>query len=315
VAGNLVVAAASIGAVAVAMIALGGPAGAADRARDAFVASSPPLIEGDLNERLFSLSGTGRPELWRVAWNVAREQPIVGAGAGTFEIAWLRDRPDVTQVRDAHNLYLETMAELGATGLLLLVVTLVVPLAAAWRRRDNPFVPAAGGAYAAYLAHAAADWDWELVGVSLVAFLCAASVLLAAGSRSFTLGWRVRGAALALILGLAGFALVSLVGNRALAESRERFAEGAFRESLVNGRRAERLLPWSAEPLGVVGAAEFRSGARERGRRTLRRAVARDPSDWLAWYRLALASRGRERAAAFERARRLNPLEPLLDAR
>jgi hypothetical protein len=312
--GNIVLAAAAVGAAAVVLVALGGPAAAAGRARDAFVAA-PPVVERDLNDRLFSLSGTGRSLGWRVAWDVAQEHPLVGAGAGTFEVAWLRDRPETIDIRDAHNLYLEVLAELGAVGLLVLVVTLALPLAAAWRGRSRGVVPAATGAYAAYAVHAAVDWDWELVGVTLVALLCAASLLLAVPGRSWRLGLGVRGGALAVTLALAAFALVSLVGNRALTHGRDHLAEGDVPAALEDARLAERLLPWSAEPLGVLGAAEFRSGDEERARRTLRRAVVRDPSDWLVWYRLALATEGGQRANALARARRLNPHEPLLRGR
>ena len=81
------------------------------------------------------------------------------------------------QVRDVHNLYLETLAEQGPIGLALLVAMLGIPLVGAWRARRIPIVPAAFGAYVAYLAHASIDWDWELTAVTIAALACGIACL------------------------------------------------------------------------------------------------------------------------------------------
>ena len=47
------------------------------------------------------------------------------------------------------------------------------------RLRRAPLVATATGAYVAWLVHAAYDWDWELPGVTIVAFLCAGCALAA----------------------------------------------------------------------------------------------------------------------------------------
>ena len=41
-------------------------------------------------------------------------------------------------------------------------------------------MPVACAAYAVYLVHAIADWDWELAGVTLAALFCGMACLLAA---------------------------------------------------------------------------------------------------------------------------------------
>lgn len=115
-----------------------------------------------------------RPEYWRVAWHEAKANPVLGSGAGTFELWWADERPVDVDVRDAHSLYIEALAEQGPVGLLLLLVALGVPLVAAWRRRDVPLVPVATAAYAAFLVHAAVDWDWEMPAVTLAALIAAA---------------------------------------------------------------------------------------------------------------------------------------------
>ena len=164
------------GLVAV-FVQYGSPVSITERAAHSFTAS-PPKQVGDLNQRLFNFSGNGRWTLWQVAWQQARAHPMLGDGAGSFEQYWNQHRPLASEVQDAHSLYLETLAELGPVGLVLLAVLLGVPLAAAVRARRHPLVPAAAAALTAYGVHAAADWDWELAGVTLAAILLGAACVL-----------------------------------------------------------------------------------------------------------------------------------------
>jgi predicted Zn-dependent protease len=115
-----------------------------------------------------------------------------------------------------------------------------------------------------------------------------------------------------VILSLSAFAMASLVGHQAIERGRDRLAAGAYQDALTDARLAERLLPWSAEPPAIVGAAELRLGSLEAGRAALRRSAAKDPADWVSWYRLAVGSSGVERQRALARARTLNPREQLL---
>ena len=55
----------------------------------------------------------GRLDIWESALEDARAHPVLGSGAGTFERWWLEHRDVAHKVRDAHSLYLETLAELG----------------------------------------------------------------------------------------------------------------------------------------------------------------------------------------------------------
>jgi len=61
---------------------------------------------------------------------MVEREPLLGEGAGGFERRWMQERGAPNNARDAHNLYLETLAELGPIGLALLLVALIAPLAA-----------------------------------------------------------------------------------------------------------------------------------------------------------------------------------------
>ena len=299
---------AAAGAVAVAIaVALTNPASVAGRVSEAFRAPGPSAGE-DLGERLFSISGTGRSEYWRVAWSQYASNPVLGSGAGTYEIHWTRDRPNAFGARDAHNLYLETLAELGPVGLLLLAALLATPLVAFAVGRRSALAAAALGGYVAYLVHAAIDWDWEVPAVTLAALFSGGGVVVAARmGRTWTLAMTGRLGALGVVAVLGAFAFVTAVGNGALAESARHAAAGRAAEAEADARRATRWAPWSAEAWLAVAQAQLAQGRRASARASLEKGIERDRADWRLWSALASVTKEADRRRALAEAARLNP--------
>jgi O-antigen ligase len=79
----------------------------------------------------FNGGGTGRSDLWKIAWRVGTHHPIVGVGLDNFvtqesqyvrepgvltSVALITDKPHVV-----HNLYLQAFTETGAIGFTLLI--------------------------------------------------------------------------------------------------------------------------------------------------------------------------------------------------
>jgi hypothetical protein len=127
--------------------------------------------------------GEQRPHYWAVAWHEYQAHPLLGSGAGTFARQWRQERPLPLDVRDAHSLYLETLAEVGPLGLLLVVTVLATPLVAAWRRRGGMARAALSAAYVAFLLHVGIDWDWEMPIVMLAGLACGAALLIGGRGR------------------------------------------------------------------------------------------------------------------------------------
>jgi hypothetical protein len=292
-----------------ALVHLGGPSSAARETWHSFTAPPVRVTAGTrLESRLFSLSSNGRIDLWRAAWADSRAHPWLGGGAGSYEPWWLAHRPSRADVRDAHSLYLETLAEVGPIGLTLLVLALALPLAGAVKARRQRLVPLAAGAYVAYVVHAAADWDWELTAVTLAALLCGAAVLAAGRrERARALPMPTRVCALACAAAVIATSFLVLLGNVPLGAAARAADAGNWRQSAREARRAARWAPWSAEPWRLRGEAELAVREPVAARRDLRVAIAKDPENWLLWYDLAAASDGRRAAQALERARELNP--------
>jgi hypothetical protein len=252
--------------------------------------------------------GSERERYWTVALSQAEGAPLHGTGAGTFERVWLAERPLLLLARDAHSLFLETLGELGIVGLALLAGLLAVPLAAAVAARAGPMVPAAGGAYAAFLAGAAVDWHWELPAVGLAGLACGAALLLAARRDDLEVGGRARWSLLAAAAVLAAAAFVGLAGQSAVAEGEEAVREGRDEAAERLAARAQRLAPWSPDPWRVEGIARQSQGREAAARESFRRALDRDEGDPELWRLLAGASGGEERRLALERAALLDPL-------
>ena len=302
----VVAAAATVAALLVlALVRVGGPAGAIHE-----FSHAGPTVKADKNRRLFSLSGSSRAQYWHVAWREVDSHPWLGSGAGSFQRNWLRLRPAQLPVLDAHNLYLETLAEVGPIGLALLVALLALPAVAAVVARGQPLAAPVFAGYVAYLVHAAQDWDWELPAVTLAAICCAAALLvLAEREPRPTLGRRARAGAVVAALVLALLALGALGGNASLGAASTALDADNPARAARDARWAKRFVPWSADPWRLHGEALLSEGNLEGARRDFKRALRKDPSDWDSWVDLSLVTRGTVRNEAGERAAELNPLE------
>jgi O-antigen ligase len=133
---------------------------------------------GGASDRLTSIQ-SNRYAYWRAAVGAFTERPLHGTGSGGFSTEWLQRREFAESVRDAHSLYLETLAELGLVGALALAALLGGVTACV--RRDSAV---AAAALATWAVHAGVDWDWEMPALTLVAVLLAGAVIARAAPRA-----------------------------------------------------------------------------------------------------------------------------------
>jgi O-antigen ligase len=153
-----------------------------------------------------------RGDYWHVAWHVAGDHPLVGTGAGTYDLAWAAFG-DVGRWRgalDAHSLYVESLAELGVIGLLLVAVLLAPVVSGLRAERPTTTLAAGLGGAVTFLVHAGLDWDWEMPAVTVAGIACLAAVLGSAEPR-LRVGRRVRAGALTLSLSVIVAEFVFLV--------------------------------------------------------------------------------------------------------
>jgi Flp pilus assembly protein TadD len=102
----------------------------------------------------------------------------------------------------------------------------------------------------------------------------------------------------------------ALAGNAALAAASNALDADDPAAAARDARLAQRLVPWSPDPWRLRGEALLAQGEVDAARRSFRRALDKDDSDWEAWADLALVTNGSARQTAIAHVHRLNPFEP-----
>ncbi len=279
------------GAVGIAITGVLVVPGVADTAGEQLTSPGYPAIEEDSSARLTSLEGS-RDEIWGSATRAFGSEPLVGRGPGTFDLWYARDVLEGERVRDAHSLYLETLAELGLVGLVVLLAALGSLLYAAIRTLadsrcadDRALRGALVAAYVVFLFHAGIDWIWESTATTTVALLAGS---VAAASPTFGRK-RSKGArqalartALTITCVAAGAlqvpAVVATERIRASLESLEIGQLGKAQRTVDEAVDAE---PWAASPYALRATILLERDRPEQARRDARRALAREPTNWL----------------------------------
>jgi hypothetical protein len=240
-----VVAAATVGCAALAAVMIWRvrlPAGTAGRGARIAVTVAVVLV-ALVGAAAVARSGTSEPRTsyYHVAWHDQfLAHPLLGTGAGTFGLYWGRSGKalELGGGLDAHSLYLETLAELGPLGLMLLLAVLLAPLRRALALRHAPYVSTAAGAYLAFLVHAGLDWDWEMPAVVVAAFCCAAAVAAAELPAPRPLGRAARATLLAVSLALGACAIAGARSHTvpaATSDTQKAPPGGAFLQTALEG--------------------------------------------------------------------------------
>jgi O-antigen ligase len=305
------------------VVALGASRGSAwlDHQRERLLGTGG-IHHADQRQRLVDLGNNGRADAWRVAGEAFRSAPLTGKGAGTFENIWAQHRPSPFNVVDAHSLYVESLAELGLPGFLLIGVVVIGILAALARRCRGPDRALYAGLFAAALAwalHAGLDWDWEMPVVTLWVFAAAGAAL--ASRRPSRAPARTPGRLPRVVAGL-GLVLVAVTPALiAISQSRLDAGVAAFHRGDCNAAndqalRANSVLPARPEPFELLAYCDARAGLEPLALRMMDQAIDRDRDNWELRYgrAIVLGFAGRDPRPALAEARTLNPLEPRLES-
>ena len=273
---------------------------------------------GDARKRLGSFGNNGRVENWNVALRGFEEQPLAGGGAGTYELFWARERDTDLDVVDAHSLYLETLAELGIVGGVLLLAGLAgIALGFARRMRGDD-----RALFAALLAMmitwglcAGVDWEWEMPVVTLWLFALGGAALARPAPSPPTRAPMRRLPRLLAALGclvLATTPALVYLSQRQVDEAVKSFEAGDCARSIDASLTASSLLSVRPEPFELLAYCDVRIGRPRLGVTAMNEAVERDPHSWRLRYGLALVrgAAGLDPRAEARLALRLNPLEP-----
>jgi len=280
--------------------------------------------------------GSNRPDFWRVALKAFADAPVGGLGQDNWSAYYLRRRRSDEQPRWTHSIELRLLAHTGIVGFLLFAgflaaaLTAAISSASARRRAGRTTSAVAATALlplAVWLVHGSVDWFWEIPALSgpALAFLALGGALM----RQLSPAWeptaespapsRLRPVlAVALtLLALAAAAVVALpyLGEREVAAASGGWPDDPAR-ALARLHRAAQLNPLSSRPQLVAGVIALELGQAKTAQRRFEQALSRDSGDWFALFGRGLAASALgDRASAradYERARSLDPREPLL---
>ncbi len=252
-------------------------------------------------ERLTSASGNGRFEYWGAAIDAGASAPIGGIGPGAWDLWWSREATIFGFTRDAHSLYLETFAEIGAIGLLLLVglvFTVIAAGVARARRADDDERALLAGALGSAVAFALAmglDWGWEIAAIP-VAFLFVAAALLGpkgsadseatdaapeGDSAPSRIGIAVVGVAMLVVI------VTAMQGVRAINESKELVDAGDLEAALEEIDDAEALQPYALGPVMQRALVLHAQGELDAAAAAAVEATEMEPTNWRPFFTLA----------------------------
>ena len=315
----------ALGAVALVVVGIAGftigtgdPVGWVEDRVDEFLTQGTPHSE-EITSRFSGGAGSERDDQWRVALEIAGEEPVIGTGGGGYQYEYLlrRDEDGIESVRDAHSVEFEVLSELGMVGLLLFATTIVAMFTGAWLTRGlSPTAATVSGIALTtgvyWLAHSSLDWFWTYAGVTAPVFALLGSAC--AGKAGPVAGESARAGFLRLVAVVATVLLGLSVIAPFLAD---RYLDAAYngwrddperaQEDLDRARDLNRL---SIQPMLAEGAIAQVAGRREEAIAAFEEAADERPEEWTPHYFLAelhLRSDPRRARAELDTALGLNP--------
>lgn len=302
--------------------------------------------EDDFGSSRFSGDlGSNRYDFWRVSWRQFTESPLTGAGSESFAVDYLQERRSDEEPKHPHSLPLRVLGQTGLVGGLLFAGFMLSAIYAALRRfpeRDRlrrGLAVAALAMLAYWFVHSSGDWHWVFAGLTAPAF---AALAIAArlgeedapegaptaeggpdpvpsgDERARLVPWPalLAGSACLALAGAASYVLpLAAAGDVSAARSSWRADPQAAFDRL---ERARALDPLSAEADELAGTIAVELGEHKRAWAAFQAALERNPYSWFALLELGvLEARAGERKSALahlERARELNPRDPLIAA-
>ena len=301
--------------VLVVALALGGGS-FASKEYSKFVKGTHEAHKLQTRDRLTDPANDGRLPLWRAALDIYETQKLRGTGAGTYQQYYPRYRTEKGYVVDAHSLYLQSLAELGIVGFILMGIVVLGSLAGLVSHIRGPDRAIGAVLFAVVLAwavHQGFDWDWQMPAVTLGVFMLAGLGLargldggaglsgLPLGRTAVALGWLVL--AVTPLLTATSYARLQKAGREMLHGECADAKEEALSSLSLSAKRAQAY--------AIVGICDLRLGYAQAAVPAMQSAVSLEGQSWEEWFWLAVAraAAGQDPHAAISQAIALNPLE------
>jgi UDP-GlcNAc:undecaprenyl-phosphate/decaprenyl-phosphate GlcNAc-1-phosphate transferase len=307
-----------------------------------FVSNGTAAGTAPTDQRTRLISGSGaRYDYWRVAVDAFIHNPLGGVGAGNYDRPYFRLRRTTEDVTQPHSIELQTLSELGIVGGGLLAAFIAALVVGIWRMReaarrsplDHVFMVGGVGVIVGWLAQTSVDWLHLIPGLTAVPLLMAAVLLRERAPVTLPAPvprapGRLRLATRPAVLAgaaLAGLAIVVAGGSlsrQGLADYFQQRAENRLADNPLQAiREANRSLRLDSEnpdTYYIKAAALARFNQADPAQATLRKALTKEPDNFVTWTLLGdlAVRRGRfaEAQRNYRRALALNPEDAGLKA-
>jgi len=252
-----------------------------------------PVSAGQGANNLTNLSSSSRWNWWQEAWKAWRAHPVLGTGAGTFDLTHRKLRVDGTVATEPHNLPLQFLSETGIFGFILFLGIALAgagALVETLRRLEGEDRLAAAALVVglfAYVVHGVVDFDWDFIAVTAPA-VAVLGVLLAAGRPAHVRVGARRGVFAVAAGAFAAAALYSLaspwLAARRVDDAYAALSRGDPGSAVSDARGAHDLNPVSVDALLAWGLAEAGRGDVAAAGRIYTKAISSQPDNWRPWY-------------------------------
>lgn len=278
----------------------------------------------DQSSRFTQLSGAYRYDFMGVALDTFAGDPVLGTGAGTWPIAWTRERDKPVVSQDAHSFYVQSLSDLGLPGGLLTIGLAAAMIGLAilvYRRTDEPEAPLVLAVTTAFLLAFGLDWFWRLGATAALLLLLAAWIAAnepwrsATGTvgretKGMTAGTRVAGLLTAWVAVVC--LAVPAIADHYQGSAADSVRAGNLEKAIDDSNTASKLEPWAAEPHMQLGTIAESRGQVELALAEYDRAIELEPENWRAValrFRLKFNSGFRQGASSdLQLMKELNPI-------
>jgi hypothetical protein len=203
--------------------------------------------------RLVEFGSNFRWGWWTQAWDGWEANPIVGTGAGSFDVTNKRYRQtSLDETIEPHSLPVQFLSETGLVGVALFLGS-IGWLIVRGRRRPGPQL-ALALALPAYFLHGAIDIDWDFISVSAPVFMIAGALAVRPSERPKPQPFAILTASGILAIACLSMLAVWLGGHW------EGQADAALQsnnaKALTLAKRAHSVNPLAVAPLLTAAAAQ-----------------------------------------------------------
>jgi O-antigen ligase len=150
-------------------LAVGAAAAAAAAAVAAAAYCTFPLMRARVDQLVRDAGERSRPAMWRGAWRIFEDHPVVGGGAGSYDALFEAYRPEGNRDQPiyAHCDYLNTLSDYGAAGFVLLFGAAAV---VGWRCAGaRGLAGAAVTGLLAFAIHLSVDFHLKIPALAMIA--------------------------------------------------------------------------------------------------------------------------------------------------